>query len=99
MKLNAERIPRASYDRWSDKVQAKCLVNFPDRCPASPAHSGRFPCPRCGSKNTGSTCYATSTYWQWFGCFDCKHTFRKRSANVSGIAATLAGFLNGEAAS
>ena len=53
------------------------------------AYEKMFPCPKCGSKNTGTTTIATSEYWIQFECYDCGQLFRKKAALVSPLSATL----------
>ncbi len=52
-------------------------------------HLGRYPCPRCGSKATGTETVATSSRWMTFLCSDCLHRFRKSSAHVSSLSGYL----------
>lgn len=54
---------------------------------------GRYSCPRCGSKQTGSDAIATSSRWMNFRCHDCFRLFRKSAANVSSLSAKLRGLV------
>jgi len=59
---------------------------------------GEYPCPKCGSRETGTDTIATSGRWITFHCDICGHDFRKSAANVSGLSRRLRG-LSGAAVS
>jgi len=56
-------------------------------------YEGRYPCPNCGTKKTGTDVIATSAYYMDFLCHGCGHAFRKKAANVSPLSGSLSGFV------
>ena len=57
-----------------------------------PVYHGKYKCPSCGSRDTGSQgrTIATTDRWMMFECRNCQHTFRKLSAKVSSLSARWA---------
>jgi transcription elongation factor Elf1 len=53
------------------------------------AYTQRYPCPKCGSLDTGTDTIATSKHWMEFDCAGCGHQFRKKAANISSLSKKL----------
>ena len=54
-------------------------------------YTGRYPCPHCGSTDTGTDVIATSEFWMKFDCGQCEGIFRKKAAAVSSLSRRLSG--------
>jgi len=54
-------------------------------------YRGRYPCPKCASRETGTDTIASSERWIVFACDTCGHLFRKSASGVSSLSRRFAG--------
>ena len=54
-------------------------------------YMGKYCCPDCGSKETGTDTIMTSAEWMDFHCHRCGRDFKKPSSVVSGLSESLHG--------
>lgn len=67
---------------------------MPDEDRPYQCYRGKYACPKCGGKETGTNTVMTSGRWIIFTC-DCGHRFRKSALTVSPGSAWLRGVAHG----